>query len=146
MVQDSAEKSPVPESAENVPRDDQVLELAMLVLGGTTVTDAAKELGISRTTAHRRMNTPEYRAVVTEARALASRELLNRLLALDEVALKTLTEGLVKVISSTRLSALRIFMDARKHLVEEQELRARLDKLEEAMRERGVIEGKAVRR
>jgi DNA-binding Lrp family transcriptional regulator len=134
-------KSVVPESADAV--SQQVLELALLTLSGMSVTEAAKQLGISRSTAHRRMKTPEYRAVIAEARQLASRELLNSLLALDSVALKTMIDGLTHPISTTRVSTLRLFLEARKQLLEEVELEDRISRLEELTKDRGVVEGEA---
>ena len=125
---------------ETTSMSDQILELALLVLSGVSVSEAARQLGISRSTAHRRMTTETYRAVIAEARQLASRELLNQLLALDSMALKTMIAGLTRTVTPTQVSTLRLFLEARKQLIAEVDLEDRIVRLEQLYKERGVID------
>ena len=130
---------------ETTSMSDQILELALLVLSGVSVSEAARQLGISRSTAHRRMTTETYRMVVAEARQLASRELLNQLLALDSMALKTMIAGLTRTVTPTQVSTLRLFLEARKQLIAEVDLEDRIVRLEQLYKERGIIEGEVKR-
>jgi len=130
---------------ETTSMSDQILELALLVLSGVSVSEAARQLGISRSTAHRRMTTETYRSVIAEARQLASRELLNQLLALDSMALKTMIAGLTRAVTPTQVSTLRLFLEARKQLIAEVDLEDRIVRLEQLYKERGIIEGEVKR-
>lgn len=144
MAQKTTDPNALPENGDGVQLlEERDAELAVLLASGTPVTVAAREVHYSRSTVYNRLADPKFQRALTELRTRMTAELLNRLLRLDETALSTLEAGLARKIPSTRLTALRIFLEARHRLVEEVELRGRLERLEEAVQEQRSVEGLA---
>lgn len=143
MAQKTTDPNALPENGERVQLEERDAELAVLLASGTPVAVAARTVGYARGTVYNRLADPVFQRALAELRSRMTQELLNRLLKLDEAALKTLEDGLARKVPPTRLTALRIFLETRHKLVEEVELRTRLERLEEAVKERGPVEGSA---
>lgn len=119
------------------------MTLARLIVEGTPIAAIARRLKISRDTIYARLRDPDFRDLVARARAEASAELLQRLVALDKAALRALADCLgPKAAAAVRLQAVRLLWEARHGLVRDVDFQAQLDEVKEALA-RPAIEGEA---
>jgi hypothetical protein len=107
-------------------------EILLLVLAcGATAEAAAQKAGVSKTTVHRRLNDPEFRRRLQQARAEMLQRTTAALTASSMEAVKTLVElqG-PKIPPSVRLGAARAVLELGTKLRETVELEERVRALE----------------
>ena len=109
---------------------DHADELALLVASGLTVREAAKQLGISESTAYRRSERPDFKQRVAEIRSEALSASVGRLSALVADAVGALEAILRNGSDRDRLAASRIILSSVSPMMELSELRQRIDALE----------------
>ena len=110
---------------------------------GTPIGEAARRAGMSERTGRRRMELPEVRAQVREARDRLLDAHLGRLTRLTDAALDTLTDLLACNNDPVRLGAARAVLEHRMRLEQQQDLSARVAALEQAALLRAPGDGRS---
>ena len=120
--------------------------LVAALAGGSTVEDAAATAGVGVATVYRRLQVPEFRAQIDDARAALIAAAVARLGAASTRAVTTL-EGLLAADSeAVRLGAARSILDLGAKLREHEDLAERVRALEEREGTTGPIAGMGTRR
>jgi len=106
------------------------------ILSHPTLAKSARALGINEATLWRRMQAPELRCALQDARRRISQQTLLRLQTTFTGAIDTLSEIMNNVgeSGSTRVSAARTLLDAAAKALEADELRQRIECLERLIR------------
>ena len=127
--------------AGDVERERPDAALARLLVSGLPIAEVARRLEVSRGLIYRRLQSSAFRDLMAEARSEAALELLQKLVALDEQAVKALTDCLSdKAPAVVRLQAVRLLWEARNRLVREVDFASQLEEIRSWMRERTSVE------
>lgn len=112
---------------------DELDNLAELVAVGSTIRDAAEQLGISEATAYRTSRTAEFKVRVAAIRTEKTEGLASQALGGAEDALIQLRAiATTAEKDSDRIAACKVLLDKAISLAEMTEFRRRLDELERA--------------
>lgn len=112
-------------------------ELALALAAGQTIKDAAEAAGLSERTAHRRLQSAEFLALVTKARSTMFERAAGRLASAAAAAAGTLADLAADAASDgVRLSAAKAVLEAGMKWRDGQEFDQRLTKVEQAIHER----------
>lgn len=111
--------------------------LAERLAAGATYAQAAAESGISTKTVQRRMQNPEFAAVVADRRRARFSQITARLVSQGDVALDVLDELLADSDARVRLQAVREVLKSgrsfHREVMVEQELLARVEDVEQML-------------
>ncbi len=108
--------------------------LITALAGGSKIEDAAREAGISESTAYRRLRDPDFRKKVADARAEMVSQAIGRLTLASTGATVTLIKLLAEPTPpAVRLGAARSILELGAKLRESEELEQRVAALEESM-------------
>src|SRR5215213_5226436 len=107
--------------------------LILALASGKTVTDAARDAGVSVSTAHRRMADGDFRRQVAAARTDALARAVGQLADASTAAVQTLRSLLDADADTVRLGAARAILDQATRGVELLDLAERLAALESQM-------------
>jgi hypothetical protein len=107
------------------------LPLIAALAGGATIESAAARAGVSERTARRRLDEPEFRKQVDEARREMLTRAVGKLADAGTEAAETLRKLLQAESESVRLGACRAILELGTRLREAEELERRLVALEE---------------
>ena len=111
--------------------------LVAALAGGSTVEDAAATVGVGVATVYRRLQVPEFRTQIDDARAVLIATAVARLGAASTRAVATL-EGLLSADSeAVQLGAAKAILDAALRWREHQDLTERVRVLEEQLGQDG---------
>jgi len=112
------------------PKQTQVLHM---ILGGSSITDAAQAAGVSRKTIHAWYQQPQFTQALTNERTLALEKLSNSLASLSEKAVMTLDAAMDDPNSTTRVRAADIIISRMLSYADQVELAQRISELEKAV-------------
>lgn len=101
--------------------------------GGSKVEDAAREAGVSESTAYRRLRDADFKKRVADARAAMVSRVVGQLADASTTAAATLRRLLNADSENVRLGAARAILELGSKLREGEELEQRIAALEEAM-------------
>jgi len=113
-------------------RQEEIFLVALLE--GRTIAEAAKQAGISETTAYRWLRDPDFQQRYKAAKEELVQRVLDRLIALGEAAANTLRDILTSGEGEgNRLQAARLVLNTLLEGVAYQQLEERLTRLEERL-------------
>jgi len=111
-------------------------ELVLSLASGKTIRDAAQQAGLSERTAFRRINDPEFRRQVREARSEMFSRSLGLLADASTSAVGTLRQLSLSAMSeSVRLGAAKAILEIGNRVREVNEIEVRLSELEALLEE-----------
>lgn len=110
-------------------------QLTIAVASGSTVKDAADEVGCSLDHAYSLSRSAEFRTAVCDIRAAAVERAVGRLAEAGSEAVETLRDALTADRPADRINAAKAILGTFLQLSENLELRQRLADLEQAARE-----------
>lgn len=105
-------------------------QLLSALTSGSSVRDAASAAGMSERTAYRRLQDPDFRARLTDARRQVVASAVERMTVTFVDAIDELHRLVRSEQESTRLRAVKLVMDYVHRFQQQSELHSRIDELE----------------
>lgn len=118
-------------------RSKYFLPLAQLMATGENALQASQTLGISQSLAYKLSNSQEFRAEVSTIRTELLRDSMGKLANASTLAVETMVELMNCDNAPVRLRAAVGILERFSRISEDVDLRARVEKLEKAQKERG---------
>lgn len=117
------------------PRNGEHTRLVPALASGASVAAAARKLGCARQTVFRRLQDPEFRRAVAQARGQIAARTTSMLARTSTLAVRTLRKLLADESASVRRMAARSVLDSLARLSDQMGMEERLNELEAALNE-----------